>query len=127
MDRSDFEKLVSQSVEELPDEFKDRMENVTIAVQDYPDPGQLTRSGVKGNYTLLGLYEGIPLTRRGTGYGMVTPDRITIFQQPIELNCRRRGLDIAAEVTRVVKHEIAHYFGIGDARLQQIENDRRSR
>jgi len=76
--------------------------------------------GLKSNYTLLGLYEGVPKTRRGRHYGLVPPDKITIFQKPIEAICRDDS-QITAEIQKVVKHEIAHHFGISDARLSQIE------
>ncbi len=71
---------------------------------------------------MLGLYHGVPLTQRGIGYGMVTPDMITIFQQPIEAICRG-DTEITAEIGRVVRYEIAHHFGLGDRRLAEIEGD----
>jgi predicted Zn-dependent protease with MMP-like domain len=117
MDRQRFEYLVAQAVNSLPKEFRARLENVDVVVEDRPDPQQ---SGIKPGHTLLGLYEGVPLTRRGSHYGMVTPDIITIFQKPIE--SMFRGEDrIIAEIQRVVKHEIAHHFGISDAKLDQLE------
>jgi predicted Zn-dependent protease with MMP-like domain len=76
--------------------------------------------GLKSNYSLLGLYEGVPQTRRGRHYGLVPPDKITIFQKPIEAMCSDDD-KITVEIQRVVKHEIAHHFGISDARLSQIE------
>ena len=120
MDREGFEQLVARVVEELPEEFLDRLENVDVVVEDYPRPHQVSRAGLSRGHTLLGLYEGVPRTRRGRHYGMVLPDKITIFQRPIEAQCRRED-DIAGEIERVVKHEIAHHFGISDARLRQIE------
>jgi predicted Zn-dependent protease with MMP-like domain len=74
--------------------------------------------------TLLGLYEGVHLTKRGTHYGLVAPDKIILFQKPIEARCRD-DTGITAEVQRVVRHEIAHHFGIDDDRLKQIEKDRK--
>ena len=94
--------------------------HVAIMTDDYPTRAQLAKTGLKRNQTLLGLYEGVPLTRRGRHYGMVPPDKITIFQKPIESKCRNDD-EITAEVQRVVEHEIAHHFGIGEARLRQIE------
>ena len=81
----------------------------------------MTKTGLGRNQTLLGLYEGVPLTRRGRHYGLVPPDKITIFRKPIESRCRNND-EITAEVQRVVQHEIAHHFGIGEARLRQIES-----
>ncbi|MBA7675364.1 hypothetical protein ES703_83597 [subsurface metagenome] len=89
-------------------------------VEEWPTSGQLAELGLKRSETLLGLYQGVPLTRRSRHYGMVVPDKITIFQRPIEARCRYDN-DIVAEIRRVVQHEIAHHFGISDARLRQLE------
>jgi predicted Zn-dependent protease with MMP-like domain len=124
MDRERFEWLVFKAVDELPDEFSERMDNIDIVVQNEPTSSQLAEAGLRRSETLLGLYEGVPLTRRSRSYGMVPPDKITIFQKPIE--ARYRGdIEIQREVQRVVKHEIAHHFGISDARLNQLERKRR--
>ncbi|MFC2041549.1 metallopeptidase family protein [Chloroflexota bacterium] len=120
MNRERFERLVAKAIEDLPEEFLTRMENVDVVVGDYPTRSQQSRAGLRRDQTLLGLYEGVPLTRRGTHYGLVPPDKITIFQKPIEARCRRDA-EITAEIQSVVKHEIAHHFGISDARLRQIE------
>ncbi|HEY78635.1 MAG TPA: metallopeptidase family protein [Dehalococcoidia bacterium] len=125
MDRERFERLVLRAVEALPEEFHQRMENIDVMVADWPTKHQLASVGLKRGHTLLGLYEGVPLTRRSSHYGLVTPDIITVFQKPIEATCRNDD-EIIAEIQRVVQHEIAHHFGIGDARLEQIENDRDS-
>ena len=125
MDRERFEWLVFKAVDELPDEFRERMDNIDIVVQDEPTSGQLAETGLKRSETLLGLYEGVPLTRRSRSYGMVPPDKITIFQKSIETRCHG-DTEIQREVQRVVKHEIAHHFGIGDARLNQLERKRRN-
>ena len=122
MDRESFERLVAQAVDDLPDEFLLRLENIDIVVEDQPTPAQLLHLGLEQGETLLGLYEGIPRTRRGSHYGLVPPDKITIFQRSIEAKCRYGG-SISAEVQRVVKHEIAHHFGISDARLHQLEKE----
>ena len=106
----------------MPEEFLTRLENIDVVVEDYPTPDQLRWLGLKRGHTLLGLYEGVPQTERGGHYGLVPPDKITIFQRPIEAKCRYDA-EISAEIQRVVKHEIAHHFGISDARLQQIEKD----
>jgi len=120
MDRERFEWLVARAIETLPDEFISRLENIDVVVEDYPTQGQLDSVGLRRGQTLLGLYEGVPLTKRGAHYGLVPPDKITIFQKPIEAK-RKHNAEIIAEIQRVVRHEIAHHFGIGDARLEQIE------
>lgn len=124
MDRERFEWLVAKAVADLPDEFRERMDNIDVVVQDEPTSRQLADAGLRRGETLLGLYEGVPLTQRSRSYGMVPPDKITIFQNPIEARCRGEAA-IQREVQRVVKHEIAHHFGIGDARLRQLERKRR--
>jgi len=120
MNKKRFEQLVARAIEALPKEFIDRLENIIVVVEDYPTRNQLAKTGVRRNYTLLGLYEGVPLTKRGIHYNLVPPDKITIFQKPIESECRDDA-EITAEIQRVVQHEIAHYFGIGESKLRQIE------
>ena len=113
MNREKFESLVARAVETLPQEFLDRLENVIVVVEDYS-------TGVRHSHNILGLYEGVPQTRRGRHYSLVTPDKITIFQKPIESRCRDDA-EIATEIQRVVQHEIAHHFGTDEATLRQIE------
>lgn len=122
MDREKFEWLVTRALQALPEEFTSKLENIDVVVEDWPTVGQLTRVGLRQGQgqILLGLYEGVPLTKRGRHYGLVPPDKITIFRKSIEAKCRY-GAEVTAEIQRVVKHEIAHHFGIGDARLEQIE------
>jgi predicted Zn-dependent protease with MMP-like domain len=120
MDREKFEWLVARAVDSLPEEFSAKLENIDVVVEDWPSEYQLSQVGLKANETLLGLYEGVPLTRRSSYYGLVPPDKISIFRKPIEAKCRYVA-QITAEIQKVVRHEIAHHFGIGDARLEQIE------
>ena len=119
MDREKFQELVDKSVQNLPAKIFDHLDNVEVVVDDRPSPNQLRKYGLKNNQTLLGLYEGVPQTRRSSNYGMVLPDKITIFQQTIEAVCRSDE-EVIAEVEKVVKHEIAHHFGISDARLREM-------
>ncbi len=116
-----FEQLVTRAVQSLPDEFLERLENVNVLVEAHPTPEQLTKASISHKYTLLGLYEGIPLTERHQGYSLQPPDNITIFKEPIEHKCGNNEAKIIAEIQNVVQHEIGHYFGIGEARLRQIE------
>ncbi len=119
MDSKKFERLVAQAIESLPEEFRERLENIDVVVADRPSREQLRVLGGRRGETLLGLYEGIPITRRGHGYGLVIPDKVTIFQKPIETICKNDA-QIINEVQRVVRHEIAHHFGISDDRLRQL-------
>ena len=123
MERESFEALVAKALSGLPVEFQHKLENIDIVVQDYPTPYQLAKLGLRRRGALLGLYEGVPRTRRTAHYGMVLPDKISIFQKPIEAKCRGEE-EVAAEIQRVVIHEIAHHFGISDERLRQIETER---
>ena len=123
MEQHRFESLVIRAIEELPSEFQSKLENVDVVVESLPSRAQLNRLGIRHAGQLLGLYEGIPQTSRGRGYNLVLPDKITIFQKPIEAICRS-DREIEREIDRVVRHEIAHHFGIGDATLYKIENQR---
>ena len=122
MDRERFETLVAIAVKHLPEEFGTELRNIDVVVEDQPTRGHVERAGLGRNETLLGLYEGVAQTKRGSHYGLVLPDIITIFRKPIEAMCRNDD-QIAAEIERVIKHEIAHHFGISDARLRQLEKD----
>ena len=124
MERERFEDLVFKALSELPVEFQERLENIDVVVEDSPSPSQLARVGVRRGSDLLGLYEGVPQTRRTHGYSLVPPDKITIFRKPIEARCRG-DKEIGQEVQRVVRHEIAHHFGIGDRRLAELEREGR--
>ena len=124
MDRKRFEELVAAAVAGLPEQFRDLLENVDVVVEDFPSRAQ-NRKEARGG-TLLGLYEGVPLTGRGSGYNMVVPDKITIFQNAIE-SAFASDIEIEHEVRQVVLHEIAHHFGLDDRRLEQIELGKRSK
>lgn len=119
MEREYFERLVAASVNALPREFHELLHNIEVVVEDRPTLEQLDEAGMEPGDSLLGLYEGVPLTERGSYYGMVLPDKISIFQRPIEDACRSDA-EIKAEVRRVVLHEIAHYFGFDDKHLDEL-------
>ncbi len=119
MDSQRFEKLVGEAIEKLPEIFQERLENIDIVVADTPTREQLKTLKERHGQTLLGLYEGVPLTERTHGYGLVMPDKITIFQKSIEAMCRNEA-QVIAEIQRVVRHEIAHHFGISDERLEEL-------
>ena len=120
MDRGKFQKLVTGAIGSLPSEFRDKLENIEVVIEGLPSQSQLAEVGLRRGEALLGLYQGVPHTMRDKRYGLVPPDKITIFQKPIEARCRYDA-EITEEVKRVVLHEIAHHFGIGDTRLRQIE------
>lgn len=119
MDRDRFQQLVDEALANLPPEFGERLQNIAVMVADWPTREQMSKPGIRRRQNLLGLYEGVPLPNRGRGYNMVMPDRITIFQKPIEMHCRSEE-EIIRQVQHTVQHEIAHYFGISDARLREM-------
>jgi predicted Zn-dependent protease with MMP-like domain len=123
MRRAKFKALLAKALSRLPIEFRNRLENVDIVVEDWPPPEQLVKAGLHDQMDLLGLYEGIPVTERSAHYGMVVPDKITIFQKPIEAQCLS-DQEIEEEIQAVLYHEVAHYFGISDERLDLIEGNR---
>jgi predicted Zn-dependent protease with MMP-like domain len=119
----EFEGLVAEAINSLPENFKEKMENIAIAIEDFPSQELLIEMKIKSPYGLLGLYRGVPYPRRGIWYRNVLPDKIIIFKKPIEVRCRNRE-DIKKSVRRVVIHEIGHYFGLNEADLRRIERER---
>jgi predicted Zn-dependent protease with MMP-like domain len=113
MERSAFERLVHDALKELPQFFRDKLTNVAVIVEDYPSDELLDRMEVPDDETLFGLYEGIPLTERGHFESPLYPDRILIFQGPIEDECTSQD-EIKEQVRITVMHEIAHFFGFDD-------------
>jgi predicted Zn-dependent protease with MMP-like domain len=118
--RDKFLKIVVKAVSDLPEEFQELLENVDIVVEDWPSREQLKQVGLHDRTELFGLYEGTPLTQRDQGYNLVLPDKITIFQKPIEAEYNTAE-ELKLEITRTVKHEIAHYFGLGEDAMDEIE------
>lgn len=114
-----FETLVAEALDNLPPDIQVKLENVEVVVEWHPSPAQMRRLGLGPGHTLFGLYEGIPLTERTSGYNMVLPDKITIFRQPIEAHCRSDE-QVRQTVRRTVLHELAHHFGISDQRLREL-------
>jgi predicted Zn-dependent protease with MMP-like domain len=113
-----FEELVVEVLDAMPPELLTLLDNVDVVIEQWPSKRQLTRAGLVHG-TLYGLYEGVPLTRRDSGYQLVAPDKITIFQRPIERSCASPK-QVAEQVRTTVIHEIAHHFGIGEARLEEL-------
>jgi predicted Zn-dependent protease with MMP-like domain len=117
LDPGSFNVLVERALSELPPEFRDRIDNVAIVIEDRPSSHHLQRVGLRPRDTLLGLYEGIPFGQRGSGYTLVPPDRITLFREPILAQCATAE-QVVAEVRQTVLHELGHYFGLSDAELR---------
>jgi len=120
MQKERFTTLVVKVIDELPLEFQSSLENVDVVVADWPTSRQLSSLKLRSRGQLLGLYEGVPQTKRGRHYGMVVPDKITIFQKPIEAKARSEK-EIEMEIEKVVRHEIAHHFGSSEETLRRLE------
>lgn len=120
MTRREFEELVHRAMRKLPRKFKDRIKNVAVVVEDWADDETLAEMGIEPPDTLYGLYRGIDLTRRDSGYGNVMPDTVTIYQGPIEEDCDDEE-EMAELVRETVIHEIGHYFGLDDETMHRIE------
>ncbi len=121
MERERFQELVFEALDGLPRQFRERLENIVVVIEDWPHPAQLAGLGIRRRKNLLGLYEGVPLTKRSVWHPVELPDKITIFQKPIEMSCRSDSdKEIMARIQDTVRHEIAHYFGISDKRLREI-------
>jgi len=119
MDRRAFERLVAEALHELPKAFQEKLDNVQVVVEPWPDRETMRRARVRHRAGLLGFYHGVPHTKRNHRYGLVLPDKISIYQRPIELQCDTVE-QVDALIHKVLRHEIAHHFGINDERLRQI-------
>lgn len=118
MNRKQFEKLVKEGINAIPKRFLEKLDNVDIVIDDKPTPYQLRKLKVKKGSLIFGLYEGIPQTKRWH-YGQVLPDKITIFQKPIEKVAQTEE-KIKEIVKNTVWHEIAHHFGLDEKRVRNI-------
>ena len=118
--RKEFEELVVLALRRLPQFFKRKMENVDVVVEDRASRDLLSVLGLQSPFELLGLYQGVPLDRRGFYYGNVLPDKITLFQIPIESICQTRE-EIEEKVKEVAIHEVGHYFGLDEEKLRELE------
>ena len=122
MQRRRFIRLVQRALADLPSPYRDWLENVDVLVERRPRLHQLREAGLRSGETLFGLYEGVPLTERDSGYGMVLPDKISIFQEPLEQEFGSEA-ELIEEVRRTVLHELAHHFGTSDEELERLGLD----
>jgi len=116
---AEFAALVEDALAELPEEIRQHLNNVAVTVADWPSAGELLRAGVQHPRQLFGLYEGIPLTQRGGHYNLVAPDRITLYRGPL-LGAFGTLAALRQQIRRTVVHEIAHHFGINEARIREL-------
>jgi len=120
MTRKEFEKLVKAALKKLPREFKQKLQNVDVVIEDTVDMATARELGLSSRGRLLGLYQGVPLKDRTSYYGCVLPDKITLYKRTIEQVCKAEKRDINEEIRDVLQHEIAHHFGISDKRLTDL-------
>lgn len=126
MTRDAFEQLVGEGIAAIPEKFLQKLKNVRIVVEDEPSREQLAKGRVRAGWTLFGLYEGVPQPARGGGYNLFLPDKITIFQFPIENACRSDD-EIREQVKQTVWHEIAHHFGLDEEAVREKERERKKK
>ncbi len=115
-----FEKLISEAMDELPQEYIEHINNVAVTYEDEPSAEQRERLKLRCDQTLFGLYEGIPLTKRGSGYNLVLPDKITIFKHPI-LASVQTAAELKEQIKHTLWHELAHYYGLDHDRIHELE------
>ena len=120
MDRAKFERLIADALGTIPRRFRDAMSNLAIVVEDEPSRALLEEMEMEPRDTLLGLYQGTPLTERSWGYGNTLPDRILLFQGPLERESAD-GDDLVVAIGETLIHEIGHYFGLSEEEIEEIE------
>jgi len=116
----EFDRLISKSMDDLPQEYIKGLNNVAILYADDPDEYQIKQSGLREGNILLGLYEGIPLTKRGTNYSFVLPDKITLFKHSMMMVAQNPA-QLYEQIKRTLWHEIAHYYGLDHDRIHALE------
>ena len=114
-----FEEVVMEAVASIPEALRARLANVDVLIEQWPTAADLAAAEVPKGYTLFGLYTGVPLTERTSGYNMVLPDRITIYRGPL-LAAFNDVAELKAEIRATVIHEFAHFFGLSDADLERL-------
>ena len=124
LNRRKFEKIVKKGIKAIPERFLQKLNNMAIVIGDEPTPAQKKKLNIRSNWTLFGLYEGIPQLSRGANYSAALHDKITIFQKPIEAAARDEE-NIKEIVKNTVWHEIAHHFGMNEVQVRQAETKRR--
>lgn len=120
MTRREFERLVVEAMALIPKRFRREMRNIAVVVEDEPDAALLEEMEIEPPDTLYGLYQGTPLTERTWAYGNTLPDRITIFQRPIEEDCEDED-EMRAVIGETLIHEVGHYFGLSEEEIEEIE------
>lgn len=120
MTRAEFLELVNEALEDIPQQFRDALTNIAIVVEDEPTPDQLEEVGIEPPDTLLGLYQGTPLPERQWAHGNTLPDKVTLFQIPIEEASENED-DVVVAIGETLIHELGHYFGLSEEEIEEIE------
>ena len=120
MTREHFQRLVVEAVALIPKRFRREMKNLVLVVEDEPTPGLLAEMEIEPPDSLFGLYQGTPLPERTWAFGNNLPDRITLFQRPIEEDCEDED-DVRAVIGETLIHEVGHYFGMSEEEIEEIE------
>jgi predicted Zn-dependent protease with MMP-like domain len=115
---NEFADLMEEQLQEIPEPFKSKIENLVFLVEPYPSQSDLNRVGLNDKYSLLGIYSGVPYLYRNTYYGNTTPDRIILFQKNIERYCNSKS-ELNNKIKEVLIHEIAHYFGMDEDEIRE--------
>jgi predicted Zn-dependent protease with MMP-like domain len=118
--RAEFEQLLAEAVTLIPKRFRREMKNLAVVIEDEPSPELLAEMEIEPPDTLYGLYQGTPLTERGWAFGNQLPDRITLYQGPIEEDCDDED-DVRLVIGETLIHEVGHYFGLSEEEIQEIE------
>jgi predicted Zn-dependent protease with MMP-like domain len=117
----EFDRLITRAMDELPQKYIQGLDNVAIVQADEPTQEQIIKMKLDNQHLLLGLYEGIPLTQRGNGYTFVLPDKITLFKHAIQ-TVSHDETSLFEQIKRTLWHEIAHYYGLGHGRIDELQN-----
>ena len=120
MNRAAFERLVTEAVALIPKRFRREIKNLALVVEEEPSPALLEEMEIEPPDSLYGLYQGTPLTERRWDYGNTLPDRITIYQRPIEEDCEDED-EVRAVIGETLIHEVGHYFGLSEEEIEEIE------
>ena len=120
MTRAEFERLVDEAVMLIPTRFRREMKNLALVVEEEPSPELLEEMEIEPPDSLYGLYQGTPLPERTWGFGNTLPDRITLFQRPIEEDCEDED-EVRAVIGETLIHEVGHYFGLSEEEIEEIE------
>jgi predicted Zn-dependent protease with MMP-like domain len=122
MNRHEFQALVSEAVQTIPEKFRNAMQNIAIVIEDEPSLETLQEVGIDPPDTLLGLYQGTPLTERQWAHGNILPDKITLYQFPIEDESEDEE-DLIVAIGETLIHEVGHYFGLSEEEIEEIEEN----